>query len=430
MAVSVDIDAKGEHILINAEWRYKELCKSLPGASWSVSEQVWRVPLSWTTCLALRSTFRSELVIESNLAAWAANEVETRINPANVLRELETYEGDSVLFPHQRAGVAFLATAKRALLADEPGLGKTAQAIRALKLLNEREEPVFPILIVCPNTLKKNWAREFNMWWPDVKTQVIKGSALQRKRQFEEPAEVFIINWESLRSHSRLAPYGSVSLTRCKACGGQDEKISETRCEVHKRELNNIDFKAVVADECHRVKDPKSKQNRALLSASGNAEIRFALTGTPISNNVVDMWPILHWISTKDWPSKTKWIERMVDIMLNAFGGMMVLGVKPHMTDEFYKSINPYMRRMLKKVVLPHLPPVMHERRDVEMSTKQKKAYEQMRDKMIAELESGDILSAPGILTQTIRLLQFASSYATMQVNEETGEILLARLML
>ena len=422
MAVSVDIDAKGEHILINAEWRYKELCKSLPGASWSVSEQVWRVPLSWTTCLALRSTFRSELVIESNLAAWAANEVETRINPANALRELETYDGDSVLFPHQRAGVAFLATAKRALLADEPGLGKTAQAIRALKLLNEREEPVFPILIVCPNTLKKNWAREFNMWWPDVKTQVIKGSALQRKRQFEEPAEVFIINWESLRSHSRLAPYGSVSLTRCKACGGQDEKISETRCEVHKRELNNIDFKAVVADECHRVKDPKSKQNRALLSASGNAEIRFALTGTPISNNVVDMWPILHWISTKDWPSKTKWIERMVDIMLNAFGGMMVLGVKPHMTDEFYKSINPYMRRMLKKVVLPHLPPVMHERRDVEMSTKQKKAYEQMRDKMIAELESGDILSAPGILTQTIRLLQFASSYATMQVNEETGE--------
>jgi len=748
VAVSVDIDAKGEHILINAEWRYKELCKSLPGASWSVSEQVWRVPLSWTTCLALRSTFRSELVIKPNLAAWAANEVETRINPANALRELETYDGDSVLFPHQRAGVAFLATAKRALLADEPGLGKslansetvltpsgfipiseievgsyvigsngkptevvgvfpqgvrdiyrvtfsdgsdalvdlnhlwqvenartgftrvlttneiiksglrrsdghrkfriplvlpvqfsksseleidayvlgqilgdgncdalgrtrlttadietvelvvsngypltyrskydyyfpglapkmkalklngltssikkipekylrasvkdrlalvrglmdsdgwvskdgtivqftsvsvdlvegmtelvqslggivrrtyknkpkggnfpvhtltlntpfnpfhlerkaslwyerkiypasryidsiefvrkeeatcikvkaedhlfvmrnyivthnTAQAIRALKELHNREEDVFPILIVCPNTLKKNWAREFNMWWPDVKTQVIKGSALQRKRQFEEPAEVFIINWESLRSHSRLASYGSVSLTRCKACGGQDEKISETRCEVHKRELNSIDFKAVVADECHRVKDPKSKQNRALLSASGNAEIRFALTGTPISNNVVDMWPILHWISTKDWPSKTKWIERMVDIMLNAFGGMMVLGVKPHMTDEFYKSINPYMRRMLKKVVLPHLPPVMHERRDVEMSTKQKKAYEQMRDKMIAELESGDILSAPGILTQTIRLLQFASSYATMQVNEETGE--------
>ena len=422
MAVSVDIDAQGEHILISADWRYKELCKSLPGASWSASEQVWRVPLSWTTCLALRSTFRSDLEIKPTLGAWAANQLETRIAPANALRELETYEGDEVLFPHQRAGVAFLATAKRALLADEPGLGKTAQAIRALKELNDRGEDVFPILIVCPNTLKNNWAREFARWWPDVTTQVIKGSAVQRKKQFEQPAQIFIINWESLRSHSRLSPYGSISLTRCRACGGQDEKISENRCEVHLRELNNFKFKAVVADEIHRSKDPKSKQSRALWSASGTSEIRFALTGTPIANNVVDLWSILHWISPKDWPSKTKWIDRMVDVMLNAFGGMMVLGVKPQMQDEFYKSVNPYMRRMLKKVVLPNLPPVLKERRDVEMSTKQKKAYEQMRDLMISELESGDTLAAPSVLTQTIRLLQFASSYATIAVNEVTGE--------
>jgi SNF2 family DNA or RNA helicase len=423
VAVSVDIDGGGEHVLINAEWRLKELCKSLPGASWSPKEQVWRVPLSWTTCLALRSTFRDDLVIGPLLAEWAANEVATRINPSNAFRELETFEGDEILFPHQRAGVEFLATAKRALLADEPGLGKTAQAIRALKMLHERGEEVFPVLIVCPNTLKKNWAREFTKWWPEVPTQVIKGSAVQRKRQFEDPAQVFIINWESLRTHSRLAPYGSVALTRCRACGGQDEKISETRCEVHLRELNHIDFKAVIADEIHRSKDPKSKQSRALWSASGDSKIRFALTGTPIANNVVDLWSILHWISPKDWPSKTKWIDRMVDTMLNAFGGMMVIGVKPAMQDEFYKSVNPVMRRMLKKVVLPWLPPVINERRDVEMSTKQKKAYEQMRDLMIAELGSGDTLTAPSVLTQTIRLLQFASSYATLSTNESTGEI-------
>jgi SNF2 family DNA or RNA helicase len=423
VAVSVDIDGSGEHILINAEWRLKELCKSLPGASWSPKEQVWRVPLSWTTCLALRSTFRNDLVIGPLLAEWAANEVATRINPSNAFRELETFEGDEILFPHQRAGVEFLATAKRALLADEPGLGKTAQAIRALKMLHERGEEVFPVLIVCPNTLKKNWAREFTKWWPEVPTQVIKGSAVQRKRQFEDPSQVFIINWESLRTHSRLAPYGSVALTRCRACGGQDEKISETRCEVHLRELNHIDFKSVIADEIHRSKDPKSKQSRALWSASGDSKIRFALTGTPIANNVVDLWSILHWISPKDWPSKTKWIDRMVDTMLNAFGGMMVIGVKPAMQDEFYKSVNPVMRRMLKKVVLPWLPPVMNERRDVEMSTKQKKAYEQMRDLMIAELDSEDTLTAPSVLTQTIRLLQFASSYATLDTNESTGEI-------
>lgn len=423
MSVIAEVDADKKHILLTTDWRFKELCKSLPGASWSPKDQVWRAPLSWTTCLALRSTFRDGLTIGPNLNEWATNELNTRIGPSNAFRELESAAGDEDLFPHQRAGVQFLKTARRALLADEPGLGKTAQAIRALKAIQDSGEEVFPALIVCPNTLKKNWAREFSKWWPGVKTQVIKGTASQRKKQFESGADVYIINWESLRSHSRLSGYGSIALVHCKACGGLNEAVTETRCEVHPRELNKIDFKAVVADEIHRSKDPKSKQSRALWSATGDAQIRFALTGTPIANNVVDLWSILHWLSPQDWPSKTKWIDRMIDIMLNAFGGMMVIGVKPTMQDEFYKSVNPVMRRMLKKVVLPHLPPVLNERRDVEMSPKQKKAYEQMRDTMIAELESGDALTAPSILTQTTRLLQFASSYADMVVDESTGEM-------
>ena len=428
MPVKANIDQSGERIVLDVEWRYKELCKSIPGSSWSAKEQVWRVPLSWSTCLALRSTFRDDLIIEDALTEWAMNQLTDRIQPAVALRDLEDFEGEDNpdLFPHQKAGVKFLATAKRALLADEPGLGKTAQAIRALKEMHDKGEEVFPALVVCPNTLKKNWAREFSRWYPGVTTQVIKGTSTQRKKQFdiavESNIDVIIINWESLRTHSRLAPYGSVALARCKDCGGHDEKVSLNRCEVHKRDLNEIDFHAVIADEIHRSKDPKSKQTRALWAATGDAEIRFALTGTPVANNVVDMWAILHWLSPKDWPSKTKWIDRMVDTMLNAFGGMMVLGVKPHMEEEFQKTISHHMRRMLKARVLPWLPPVINERRDLEMSTKQKKAYEQMRDHMIAELESGEALSAPSVLTQTIRLLQFASSYADLVVDESTGE--------
>ena len=425
MSVNVELDDLGERIIINAEWRYKELCKSLPGAKWDTKANIWSVPTSWATCLALRSTFKTDLEIGPRLTSWASDEVANRITPANNLRDLEDLEdaSNTDLFPHQRAGVAFLATARKALLADEPGLGKTAQAIRALKKLQEDGTEVFPALIVCPNTLKKNWKREFAKWWPDVKVTVIKGSAGQRRKQFEEDADVFVINWESLRSHSKLASYGSVALARCPECGGHDDKVSENRCEVHPRELNNIDFKAVIADEIHRSKEPKSKQTRALWAASGDAEIRFALTGTPIANNVLDLWAILHWLSPKEWPSKTRWIDRMINTMLNAFGGMMVLGVKPHMEQEFYAAINPRMRRMLKAKVLPWLPEMMFERRDVEMSTKQKKAYDQMRDLMIAELEGGDAITAPSPLTQTIRLLQFASSYAEMSANEETGEI-------
>ena len=421
MAVSVDLDKEKKHIVIYAEWRFKELCKSLPGASWSAEEQIWRVPLSWTSCLALRSTFKDNLIIKDDLLAWANEEMVSRIKPSLDLRELESADGDEALFPHQRAGVKFLATARRALLADEPGLGKTAQAIRALKELKNDEE-VFPILIVCPNTLKKNWAREFEMWWPGIRTQVIKGTSAKRKKQFATEADVYIINWESLRTHSRLSSYGSIALARCPECGGMNEKVSLNKCEVHKRELNEIDFKAVVADEIHRSKDPKSKQSRALWAATGKADIRFALTGTPIANNVVDLWSILHWISPEDWPSKTKWIDRMVDTMLNAFGGMMVIGVKSHMSEEFYNTVNPRMRRMLKQKVLPFLPEIIRERRDIEMSTKQEKAYASMRDHMITLLESGDVLTAPSVLAQTTRLIQFANAYAEISVDENTGE--------
>ena len=428
MPVTVELEETSNHIIINADWRFKELCKSIPGSGYDAKTQMWKVPVSWSACLALRSTFKTDLEIGQKLTDWAANERSTRVDPANELRNLELLpdgEGDQDLFPHQRAGVKFLSTAKKALLADEPGLGKTAQAIRSLKQLQSQGEQVFPSLIVCPNTLKKNWAREFKKWWPDsgLNIQVITGTAAQRRKQFEqENVDVYIINWESLRTHSRLSAYGSIALAKCIECGGHDERTTLNKCEVHKRDLNLIDFKSVVADEMHRSKDPKSKQSRALWAATGDAKVRFALTGTPIANNVLDLWAILHWIAPEEWPSKTRWIDRMVDTMLNAFGGMMVLGVKSHMESEFQATVNPRMRRMLKANVLPWLPEMMFERRDVEMSTKQAKAYKQMRDNMIAELESGETLVAASVLTQTTRLTQFASSFAELVTDENTGE--------
>lgn len=440
MGVFVELD--GEHIIVNAEWRLKEVCRSLPGAKWDSDRNVWRIPVSWTGCLSLRSTFGDQLEIGPNLAKWATDEKINRIDPSNVLREIEMMEeGDEDLFPHQRAGVEFLSKARRALLADEPGLGKTAQAIRALKRLHDSGEQVFPAMIVCPNTLKTNWEREFDRWWPGIDVQVVKGSATQRRKAFEHEAQVYVVNWESLRSHSRLLSYGSIALARCTECGGHDSKISASRCEVHQRDLNFINFKSVVADEIHRSKDPKSKQTRAFWAASGNADIRFALTGTPIANTVVDLWPILHWLDAKEWPSKTKWLDRYVNTMMNAFGGLMILGLKPAMESEFFAGINPRMRRMLKSRVLPWLPEVINDRRDVEMGAKQAKAYKQMLDHMMSVLDStpeelladinidagtldGGVVVAPNPLTQAMRLNQFASAYGVIEVTE-TGEKML-----
>lgn len=431
MPVSVELGEDDKSVIISAEYRYKELCTSIPGVQWK-GHNIWKMPVSWAGCLALRSTFKDDLEIGPRLTEWATKELTTRITPANQLRELTELDvGDPDLYPHQRAGVAFLATARRALLADEPGLGKTAQAIRALAALTKQGENPFPALIVCPNTLKTNWEREFAKWWPGINVQVISGTPVQRRKQFEafidpkddEPKpHVLVINWDALRHHSRQAPYGSISLARCPAHGGEDEKITATKCEVHPKELNMIDFKSVIADEMHRSKDPKSKQTRALWSASGDADIRYALTGTPMATDVLDYWSILHWLSPDEWPSKSRWTTRMVDMLINEYGGTLVTGVKSHMEAEFFASTNPRMRRMLKKIVLPNLPDVVNEQRTVEMSAKQKKAYTQMRDNMIAELEGGEYLTAPSTLTQAGRLLQFASAYATMETDPNTGE--------
>jgi len=441
--LGVFVELEDNHIIINAEWRLKEVCRALPGAKWDSNKNVWRIPVSWTGCLSLRSTFGEQLEIGPELAKWAVEEKANRIDPCNVLRELESSEsGDEDLFPHQRSGVEWMVKARRGLLADEPGLGKTAQAIRALKQFHDSGEEVFPALIVCPNTLKTNWEREFDRWWPGVDVQVVKGTATQRRKAFDHEAQVYVINWESLRTHSRLAPYGSVALARCVDCGGHDTKVTPSRCEVHSRELNEINFKSVVADEIHRSKEPKSKQTRALWAASGNADIRFALTGTPIANNVVDLWPILHWLDDREWPSKTKFIDRYVDTYQNAFGAMMVLGLKPAMESEFFAGINPRMRRMLKAKVLPWLPEVMTDRRDVEMGAKQAKAYKQMLENMMSMLEdtseeelqremdagalSGDMIVAPNPMVQMGRLIQFASAYGQIELLDGEEKMLLS----
>lgn len=412
-------------ININGPYRFKDLIKGLPGSKYN--KEQWTVPLSWQTCLALRGTFRDELILGENLTEWAKVYRETRIEPALALRNATEVEGGFPgLYPYQRAGVEFLSTAHRALLCDGLGSGKTFTSFATIRhLFEQKQEDVFPLLVVCPNSTKISWKRAIEVIWPGLKVTVIAGSAAARKKQFKDPSHVYIINWEGLKGHSRIAPYGSHAIKKCVECGGKDPKIKPASCQAHLKELNQIEFKAVIADEAHRMKSASAVQTRALKAATGDAEYRFALTGTPIANAPDDLWSILNWLYPEAYPSKTKYIDRFLSVAYNNWGAATVVGVRPEMETEFFAGLDPIMRRMPKEVVLPFLPPVVYERRDVEMSPKQKKAYEQMRDQMIADID-GELLISLSPLTRMTRLLQFASSYAEVEnitvVNKETGE--------
>lgn len=413
--VEAEIDSEDPRkIALVSGYMQKDQIKALPGSGWDRKRGIWRVPLSWSSCIALRATFGAGLGVGPLLNAWAAEEQRLRINPTLALREQTDAPGDPDLYPHQRADVAFILAGKQVLIGNEPGTGKTASAIRAARALHNQGISPFPMLIVTPNTVKRTWRREFKRWWPGLTVTIVTGTALQRRKKLATPSHVFVVNWEGLRMHSRLAPYGDVALARCRECGGEDETVSIAKCEVHLRELNKIPFQYIVADEAHRAKDAKSKQTRALWAASGDAEYRVALTGTPIANDATELWPVLHWLDKTEWPSKTKWLERFVTIMYNAFGGMVVSGIRPEREEEFFRSFNPRFRRVLKAAVLD-LPPIVPERRDVEMTTKQQKAYNQMRDELLADVEGGTLM-APNVLARTLRLLQLASAYGEVDL--------------
>lgn len=428
MHVTVEqFDDKRVTVVSDYPMRDKERIKSLPGSRYDVKSHMWFAPLTWATCRALRGIFGEDLQIGPKLIDWATAERAGRIDPARELRNAWDAEGDEDLYPFQRAGVQFLTYARRALLCDEMGTGKTVQTIRTLMNIARTGENPFPAIVVAPNNMTITWKKEIEKWWPGVTATVIKGPPKKRLEQINDGAHVHIINFEGLRAHSRLAPYGSVRLKRCVVC---DPMLPDTKsnqqssCEHCKKELNKIGWKTVIVDEAHRMKDPKAKQTRACWALRTDAtENVFCLTGTAIANAPHDLWPALHMISEDEWPSRVKYIDRYCLASYNIFGGMSVIGLRDDTKEEFFDIVDPRMRRMPKEAVLPFLPKKTYSERYVEMNPKQKRAYDQMEAGLIALLDDdgdsseGGIAVASNPLVQLTRLTQFASAYA--EVNDE-----------
>jgi SNF2 family DNA or RNA helicase len=298
------------------------------------------------------------------------------------------------LLEFQRPGVAFLVRNRHAILADPPGLGKTAQLIRTLQVLAEMGENPFPALVVCPNSLKlSTWSFGFSTWAPEITTQVIDGTATQRRKQLAADADCYIVNWEGLRAHSRLAGYGTIALS-------EKDKTP--------KELNEMGFRTVIADEAHKGSNAQTAQTRALWALLHTAEFRYLATGTP--GNVEALWALLHGIEPTWFPAKTKYLDRWADTSINYFGGLDVHGLHLDHRDEYYRITNPLIRRIPKEAALPQLPAKLPDQiRHTPMLPK-KKAYEQMRDHMIANV--GELLVAPNPLSQLMRLNQLAAACA------------------
>jgi hypothetical protein len=175
---------------------------------------------------------------------------------------------DLQLMPHQAELVGAAATGHRTfLLADEPGLGKTAQALLAAEAAN-----AYPLLVVVPNVVKTNWAREAGMWTPHRSTTVIHGNG----DSIDGFADILVVNYEVLDRHvGWLADFG---------------------------------LRGMIVDEAHFIKNKTSQRSRHVLELSERIRsftarpLLMALTGTPLINDIEDfraIWQFLGWIDER-----------------------------------------------------------------------------------------------------------------------------------
>jgi len=171
---------------------------------------------------------------------------------------------------HQEIAVQYIHSWKRCIVGDDIGLGKTAESIVAIDRANS-----YPLLIICPASLKVNWEIEFNRW--TGKTAMILNDSIKNTYPIiykSGCAHAFIVNYESLSKY----------FVHKMPDNKKDMKVSDI-------EFNPTIkwFKSVIFDEGHRVKEPKTIQTKLTAAICQGKEYVLDLTGTPVLNNPIDL---------------------------------------------------------------------------------------------------------------------------------------------
>lgn len=242
--------------------------------------------------------------------------------------------------PFQRAGIALAAGRPATLLADEMGLGKTIQALGVINL----DPDCRRVLVVCPATLKLNWAREAARWLVRRHRVLVAGAQDWPPVTAAWPPEdtVVIVNYDVLHRHATA--------------------------------LRAIPWDCLIVDEAHFVKNPEARRSEQLYGTSdrkrkrltregrpGNvvapipARRRLYLTGTPIVNRPIELWPLLHSLDPTTWRSFWSYAKRYAGAYQGAFG--WDFRGADHLDELQERLRRTLMVRRLKVDVLRELPP-------------------------------------------------------------------------
>lgn len=231
------------------------------------------------------------------------------------------------LMPFQGNAIAWLSSRPTAFLALEQGLGKTVVASCDL---------VPPAVVVCPASLKFNWAAELAIWRPELTTHVVRSAKDPLK-----PADVIIVNYESMFW---------VTFDKKKEIGKDGKPVKRKRT-IHKLQLP--DFNTLIVDESHYVKSYDSVRTAVVCGLIQDVNRVRLLSGTPVVNRPIELWPLLYATDT----TKLGWMEfgrRYCKGWKTPWGNWDFSGASR--LDELHEILAPVMLRLTKAQVLPELP--------------------------------------------------------------------------
>jgi len=308
---------------------------------------------------------------------------------------LKSINGDT-LRPYQKEFILTKAPHYRHIATfDEMGVGKTIQCI-AVDLLR-REESTGSTLVVAPLTgVIDQWVEAFSEWAPHLTVRRI--NPKKRELLLKEQADVYIIHPEGLH--------------------------------LMQEELVKIKWNHFIFDEVHKIKNRKTKTAKAAIEVGKSSRFRTGATGTPMENRPDEMWHILKWMyPDKDsreeanidhWTKKLlnsywRFYERYMDYFVTEEGYHDIQGTKNE--QELRDLFGPFYIRRLKSEVMSDLPPKIYQTYHVDLLPKQRKAYNQMKDMLLAwvgENEDQPVV-APVVIAQLIRLQQFALGYGEIK---------------
>lgn len=314
-------------------------------------------------CARISASLRRELYGSSARSCDRYAEVETSsariVTQEDIDAACTTDESDfqPILKPYQLVGVNFLLLLYRkniggAILADEMGLGKTIQAITYLTLLKHLDNDPGPHLIVCPASVLENWERELRKWCPSFSILQYHGAG----------RTAYSKELNSL-AKSGLPPPFNVLLV----CYSLFERHSAQQKDDRKA-LKRWRWSCVLMDEAHVLKDKNSYRWKNLMSVAQNAQQRLMLTGTPLQNDLHELWSLLEFMMPDIFATGDVDLKKL----LNSEDMVLIARIK--------SILGPFILRRLKSDVMQQLVPKIQEVKYVFMETEQAEAYKEAID--------------------------------------------------